>query len=305
MSTGETETTSEQPISEAEKLIEQGYQHLLTIAGTQNNRQAVDICKAAIGIFEQAMAAGEEIEQKREARRGLAATYSQLGHQQRYAKNYPAAVAAFSEALKLNPTLADDYYYRARSFQKQGDEAAARRDFTEYLRRGEDDYLRSAAREQISSMTLKTGDNASQSAHWQQEGMRLTSEAGNVMHPRGDEAPNLPRAVAIYNKALDAFNRAVAADPKAMMAQIGLIGALSAQAECYTQMEEYDLAIDNYNRAFVVRPQPQYIFKRGEAYRAAGHQEQARADFERYIKEGNDRALKLQAQKYLEEKVKA
>lgn len=289
-------------LSEAEQLAEQGYRALLGVASAPAH-QALELCGGAIELFRRAIeAAGDDQEQRILARQGLAAAYSQLGHQQRYQSEHKAAITSLSEALKINPTLSEDYFYRAQSALKLGDEQAARKDFTEYLRRGEDDYLRQVAREQNAALVLKAEDNTAKAGHWQQEGMRLNAEAANAMHPRGEEEPAPARAVALYNKALDAFNKARESNPKEMMTQIGLITALSEQAECYLQMEEYDLAIDNYNRAYALRPLAQYIFKRGEAYRAGGYTAQARADFERYLKEGNDRSLKIQAKNYLEEK---
>jgi tetratricopeptide (TPR) repeat protein len=300
-----TNPAEAKPLSEAERLTEQAYQQLQRAGLVPTTPQAIEACNAAITIFRQALeAAADDLEQRREARQGLALTYSQLAHQQRYAGDHSAAVAAFTEALKLNPAQADDYFYRAQSFLKLKNEAAALKDFTEYLRRGEDDYLRLVAKEQSGALALKSQDSTIHAAHWQKEGMRLNSEAENLMKPRGEQAPEPKRAVAIYNRALDAFNKALQANPKDMMSQLGLLTALSSQAECYFEMEEFDLVIDNYSRAYSVRPQSQYLFKRGEAYRAAGHTEQARLDFERYLKEGNDLSLKRQAKKYLDEKIK-
>lgn len=293
------------PQSEVEKLSDQAYRQLQGAGVASHPAEAIAECNKAIELFRQALeAAGDDLDQHRLVRQGLASAYSQLGHQHRYANNYTAAILAFSESLKLNPAQSDDYFYRAQSYLKMGNEQAARRDFTEYLRRGEDDYLRFVAREQSAALVPKAADGGAQSAHWQQEGMRLNAEAANFMNPRGDAPPNPDRAVALYNKALDAFAKAFDAKPKDMMTQIAMISALSEQANCYLLMNEYDLAIDNYNRAYSVRPLPQYIFKRGEAYRTAGHLEQSRADFERYLKEGNDQALKRQAKQYLEEKRK-
>lgn len=291
--------------SETEKLCDQAYRQLQSVAGAQTSVQAIEGCQLAIEIFRQAQeAAGDDTEQRHFARQGLASAYSQLGHQQRYTNNHPAAITNLTESLKLNPTLFDDYFYRAQSYLKTGDTQAARKDFTQYLRWGEDEYLRFVADEQNAALVLKAEDGATRAAHWQQEGMRLNAEAATLMHPRGDARPEPARAVALFNKALDALAKALEAKPKDVMTQIALISALSEQANCYLEMSEYDLAIDNYNRAYNIRPLAQYIFKRGEAYRAGGHIEPARADFERYLKEGNEQALKQQAKQYLEEKPK-
>lgn len=290
-------------LSPVERLCEQGYQQLMKVAGAQTSAQAVELCNLALASFRQASElAGDDSEARRAARLGTVAAYSQLGHQYRYTANHAAAVKALSEAISLNSAQADDYFYRAQSYLKLGDVPAARQDFIEYLRRGEDEYLKQVAREQNAALVLNSDDGKAQAKHWQEEGIRLNAEAANFMQPRGEAKPDPARAVATYNKALDELAKALKVNPKEMMSQIATITALSEQASCYLEMEEYDLAIDNYSRIYAIRPLAQYVFKRGEVYRTAGHREQARADFELYLKQGNDRALKLQAQKYLEEK---
>lgn len=298
-------SVSDQPVSEVELLCDQGYRQLQGVATAQTPAQAVAICDQALENFQQALQiANDDLEQRRFVRQSLAAAYSQLGHQQRYANNHAAAIVALSEALKLSQALPDDFYYRARSQLKLGDEPAARADFTEYLRRGEDDYLNSVARQQIAALVFKSGDTKAKAGQFQQEGVRLNAEAASAMQPRGDAPPEPFRAVALYNRALAAFDNALQADSNDMMTRISLISALSQQADCYLQMNEYDLAVENFNRAYAIHPLIKYIFRRGEAYRAGGYIEQARADFARYLKEGNDATLKLQAKQYLEEKPK-
>ncbi|MEI6044695.1 MAG: hypothetical protein WCS37_10100 [Chloroflexota bacterium] len=294
-----------QAVSEAERLVEQGYRTLVGVAGVHAETEAFELCQTAIEIFRSALeAAGDDLGQRAMVKQGLAAAYSQLGHQQRYIGNHVAAITALTEALRFNPTLSEDYYYRAQSQLKAGDEQAARKDFTEYLRRGEDDYLRNQAKEQIATLALKAEDGTIRAKHWQDEGIRLNTEASSAMLPRGEALPEPARAAALYNKAQEALGKARELNPKDPLTKYALLAALSQQAECYLAMNEYDLAIDNYSRAYAVQPLLQHLFSRGEAYRAAGHLEQARADFEQYLMEGNDSALKLQAKTYLEEKPK-
>ena len=289
---------------EAQRLLEQGYAQLdglLELPPAQALQQA----DQALAIFKRVREIAQELSEdegqfRLAARRALAETYSQHGHQQRYLNNHADAVVDLSQGLRLNPDRAEDYYYRGLSYQAKGDLTQARKDLTEYLRRGELDVLRDRAKAYITALVPGKDDNQASLAHWKTEGMRLNTEASNFVNPRGaEEQPNWAAAAKTYNQAIEAFNHALEASSKDGMTRIGLIAALKEQAVAYRQMGEYDLALENYKRAEQLWPNSVYSFLKGETLTEAGHTALARAAFEQYLAEGDDRTLIAQAQKYL------
>lgn len=273
------------------------------VVEAKNPAEAIIFCTQALDLYRRAREkANDNAELEQQTRLGLGKIYSQRGHQQRYAHKHAEAVLDLTQALKLNPAFSDDYYYRALSHLKTGDGKAAKNDFTEYLKRGDDEYLRYAAREHLETLVPKKEDAKANLEYWRNQGTHFNSEATDAIHPRGEAQPDYSVAISYYNKAIEAFNKAIEASPTDMMAKLGLLTAFKDQAQCYRQIAEYDLAIEDYNRAMEVKANPQYIFERGETYRAAGHTDLARTDFEQYLKSGPNSSLKQQAQKYLTEK---
>ncbi len=293
-----------QALAEARRWLEEG-QQALEECSSLAPAQAIEQSDKALAAFKKARElAGDDPELGRAARLGVAAAYSQRGHQHRYAHNHAEALADLSQAIRLNPAGAEDYYYRALSYLAKGDQRLARNDFTEYLKRGESDYLRGVAREQLSALVPDKADSQASLSHWRNEGVRLNAEASSAANPRGEgeekTAPEWAKAVALYNKAIAAFDRALEANSKDVQTRIGLLAALNEQAEAYRQMGEYDLALENYNRARQVWPQPRQLFLRAETLWEAERKDLARAAFTEYLKQADDPSLRVQAEKYLQ-----
>jgi tetratricopeptide (TPR) repeat protein len=295
------ENSDAAPEHEAGRFLEEGEQ-FLAACDQLYPAPAIAQCDRALATFKRARElVGDDQELKRATRWAVATAYSQRGHQRRYARQHAEALTDLTEALALNPTLAEDYYYRALSYLAQGDQISARADLIEYLKRGENDFLRDVAKERLAGLVPDQADSKATLKHWYSEGVRLNTAASNAAHPPGDAAePEWAKAVALYNRAITAFDRALEANPNDMLTKMGLLAALIEQAEGYRYMEEYDLALENYRRAQQVRPQSRHIFLQGETWLEIGNMAQAYAAFEDYLKQGNDPTLRAQAQKYLQ-----
>lgn len=294
--------------SEFEKRFAQAEAIYLSVIEAKTPSEAVQICAKAIEAYNHAQrTADEKPEWQQQLRLALAKAYAQRGHQHRYQKNHLEAVKDLNKALELNPALADDYYYRARSYLVLGNEKAAKESLTEYLKRGEDEYLRHAAREQLDKLLPKKEDVKANLDYWRNQGTHFVSQASEALHPHGEEAqPDYDTAASTYNKAIEAFNKALEFAPNDMMTKFSLTAALRSQAECYQHLSEFDLAIADYNRLIEVQPtNAQAVFERGEIYRAAGHRDLAKNDFEQYLKTGKNPSSREQAKTYLDEKPKA
>ncbi len=305
---GETDSPALSPAQqEIQTLLTDGYT-ILDRLGELDPATAIGQCDAALSLFKRARElTGElptdELNFNLTVRRAIADAFSQRGHQQRYLYNHADALADLSQSLKLNPDRAEDYYYRAQSHLAKSNLAQARADFTEYLKRGNNDYLRDQAKAAISSMVPGKDDAKASLEHWYLEGLRLNSEANNIANPAGENvSADWPKTVARYNQAIEAFDRALEANSNHMMSKIGLIRALLDQAEGYRHMDEYDLALQNYDRAQQIRPNLRHLFLRAETLLEAGHPNLARPIFEDYLANGDEPALRVQAQEYLASK---
>jgi tetratricopeptide (TPR) repeat protein len=285
----------------ARQLIEEGYRFLDEANVTLSPRQAILNCEQALEKFKKAreLAADDE-ELLNQARAGLADAYSQRGHQQRYARSHKEAVADLSLALRFNPDLTEDYYYRALSYLEIKDQKNARNDFLQYLRYGKIEFLKLEANKRLEELAPK-GDQVALAAHMSQEGARLSSEATGLMHPPEGITPDPDGAVALYNRALDSFRKALELSPKDFLARMGLLAALKSQTEGYVLIQEYDLAIQNLSDSLNIKPDPQVLFQRAEIYRLVGQTQPAAVDFEEFLRSGNDPELKEKAQTALAE----
>ena len=260
---------------------------------------AIPLCTEAIEQFKlMRKIAGEDDDLLHVWSLSIAEAFSQRGHQFRYAKNYKESLPDLSQAVRYNPDLVSDYYYRALSYQHLGDQKAVRNDLTQYLRYGKDDYLRTEAQSRLNALVPQ--NNAPVKViHLGTEGARLASEASGLMNPGEGGLPNPDQAVYLYNQALVSFEKALELSPKDVLARAGKLTSLSEQAECYIAIQEYDLAIENYNQALELNANPRHLFRRGEVYRLAGQRELARRDFADYLKMGDDLDLKEQAKTLL------
>ena len=288
---------------EAQRLLDQG-QEALEKAIELPPEEAITLCGQALELFKQARElAVEDVQLKRGARLAVATAFSQRGHHYRYNRNYAGSLADLSQSLSLNPANAEDYYYRAMSYLRNSNSRQARIDLIEYLKRGENEYLRDQARARLAELAPGKDDPLAGSLHYRNEGMRLNSEAAKAAQQRTDEdRPDWLGSVRLYNQAIEAFNRSHELNPEDKLARIGLMTALKDQAEAYRQLEEYDLAVANYDRALEIQPASQYLFYKAETLLQAGHADLAKSIFQDYITTGKDPGLKARAQSYLASK---
>lgn len=285
---------------EAQRLLDEGQEVLETAAGLPPE-EAIRLCGQALDLFKQARElAVEDLQLKRDARLAVATAFSQRGHHYRYGRNFAGSLADLSQGLSLNPANAEDYYYRAMSYLRNSNPRQARSDLIEYLKRGENEYLREQAHARLAELAPGKEDPLAGSLHYRNEGMRLNSEAARTAQHQTDEArPDWLGAVRLYNQAIEAFNRSQELNPEDRLARIGLMTALKDQAEAYRQLDEYDLAVANYDRALEIQPASQYLFYKAETLLQAGHTDLAKSIFQEYIATGKDPGLKARAQSYL------
>ncbi len=285
---------------EAQRLLDQGQEALETAASVGPD-EAIKLCDQALALFKRARElAVEDPLLNREARVAVATAYSQRGHQQRYTSNFAGSLADLSQGLRLNPTNAEDYYYRALSYLGNGDPRQARTDLIEYLKRGENDFLREQARHRLTELAPGKDDPLASSLHWRNEGMRFNAEASQASQPRGEDAkPNWLTAVRLYNQAIEAFNKSMELNSADKIIRIGLMTSLKDQAEAYRQLDEYDLAVANYDRALELQPGSQHLFFKAETLFQSGHVELAKTIFQEYVSTGKDPGLKSRAQSYI------
>ncbi len=288
---------------EAQRLLDQGHQALET-AVELPPEEAIRLCGQALELFKQARElVVEDLQLKRDARLAVAAAFSQRGHHYRYNHNFAGSLPDLSQGLSLNPANAEDYYYRAMSYLRNGNPRQARTDLIEYLKRGENEYLRGLAHARLAELAPGKEDPLAGSLHYRNEGMRLNSEAAKTAQQRTDEErPDWLGAVRLYNQAIEAFNRSLELNPEDKLGRIGLMTALKDQAEAYRQLDEYDLAVANYDRALEIQPAGQYLFYKAETLLQAGHTDLAKSIFQEYINTGKDPGLKARAQSYLASK---
>lgn len=306
---GNDENNNEALASRVRALLDEGQAVLESLWEIVPPAKAIEQANRALEIFKKAREGVTELsetysELKVAVKLGIAETYSQRGHQYRYLHNHAEALADLSQALKMNQTKAEDYYYRALSYLAKGDLRQAKTDLTDYLKRGDNDFLRRQAKEQQAKLVPgQEDDQKDKILHWRNEGYRFNSEASSASQPRGDDAkPDWHKAIRLYNQAIDSFNRALEVNSADAMTKLGMIVALKEQAYAYRQVDETDLALDNYARANQLRADSEYAFLRGETLLEAGYLPEAKQALQQYLAQGGTLSNKMLAEKYLQAK---
>lgn len=287
---------------EIEALVKEGRKYIEEAAASLDSAVAITACDKAIEVLRRARElAGNDDELKAVIRLAAAQAYSQRGHQHRYTQNFKDAVSDLSLAIRYDPEYADDYYYRGMSYLKMNEEKQAVKDLNEFIRKADDNILKQDAEQILESLVSKENPQKVME-HWRSEGQRLTAEAGKYSTPPEGQKPDYATAVNLYNRALEAFEKAKKLAPKDMMNNISYLGALRSQADCYLALGEYDLAIVNLDKAINQQSNPNDVFKRGEAYFKIGKRAAAQTDLNLYLKTGKDPETIQLAQQYLAQK---
>jgi tetratricopeptide (TPR) repeat protein len=282
-----------------ENLLKESRNYLKEAAEAIDPQKGIATCDKAIEVLREARELADDNDELKAVVRGVAAqAYSQRGHQHRYAGNFRDAVSDLSLAIRYDPAYADDYYYRAISYFKLTEEKQAIRDLNDFIRKADDSILKEEAEKILATLVAKE-DPKKVMEHWRSEGQRLNAEASKYTTPPEGVAPEYAMAISYYNRAIESFEKARAIAPKDMMNNLSYLAALKSQADCYSILGEYDLAIVNLGKVIDQNPKVEDYFKRGEAYFKIGQKEAAKADFEMYLKLGKDPEYTEQIQQYL------
>ena len=185
------------------------------------------------------------------------------------AQNYEAAVAQYTEALKLKPDDALAYYKRGHAYRGMGERQKALLDFKQALELSKDTALRTAAAaclRQDPGCSVETNPRSfaatgaqppvkqAPAADPYEEGMRLYDA-------KQDQA------------AIPYFNQAITAQPRRAEAFVG-------RGMAYYALGQYAQAVEDFSTAIQLKPayEDAYIY-RGKAYRALRQPERANGDF--------------------------
>jgi len=182
-------------------------------------------------------------------------------------KDYPGAIAAFSEAIKLNPKDTDAYNERGMTRVNSGDLKGALADYNKSISLQPSDAYAYMGR---SFTHLKLQDKISAIAD--------VNQAINIAPNYA--LPHLILGVIHYNfgdtpKAVTTFNKA----SQLLTAQGNQSYAHASQALAFQISNNYSAAIDSYTKAIKANPKDAEIYSlRGDAYNGNGNIQKALAD---------------------------
>ena len=154
-------------------------------------------------------------------------------------KDYEAAIACFSEAIRLNPNDAIAYGNRGFAYGKTGDYERAIADFTEAIRLKPDFalayYDRADAYDNQGEYERAIDDYT--------EAIRLKPQMADAYNNRGS-AYLVQDA---YDRAIDDFTEAIRLDPEHAKAFVN-------RGAAHAEKDQYPLAIDDYTEAIRLNP---------------------------------------------------
>jgi tetratricopeptide (TPR) repeat protein len=265
--------------AEASAKAEQAEKERLAAAKPEEERKAKAAAEAEAGAKaeqaekERLAAAKAEEERRKQAEVQARARYSTLmsqGHTDINNGDYDRAIAAFSDAMRLDPKSALAFTNRGVVYERKGDMDRAIADFSEAIRLDPNYALASSNR---GIAYARKGDNDRAIADFN-EGIRLDpknvlafTNRGIAYGKKGDN----DRAIADYNEA-------IRLDPKNAL-------AFANRGIAYGKKGDNDRAIADFNEA--IRLDPNYalaFFNRGIAYGKKGDNDRAIADYSEAIR---------------------
>ncbi|MEL7243842.1 MAG: tetratricopeptide repeat protein [Cyanobacteria bacterium J06573_2] len=187
-------------------------------------------------------------------------------------KDYPGAIAAFSEAIKLNPKDTDAYNERGMTRVSSGDLKGALADYNKSISLQPSDAYAYMGR---SFTHLKLQDKISAIAD--------VNQAINIAPNYA--LPHLILAVIHYNfgdteRAVSTFNKA----SQLLAAQGNQSYAHASQALAFQVSTNYPAAINSFTKAIKANPKDSEMYSlRGDAYSRNGNIQKALADYEQAI----------------------
>lgn len=227
----------------------------------------------------------------------------QRGRSNAHQGNYDSAIADFTSALRLEPTLVDAYAQRGDAHRLKGDFPQALADYSTALRldpghaaallsRGQVHWLSHKYREAVTDYSallqldprhaaahhfrgkahLDAGDPRAAMADFT-EAQRLAPTSPWPCHDRGDAHV----ALGEHDRAIADYTQALHLNPQATLSYLRRADAYSAQAA-------YDRAVSDYTQALQLDPLNAAAYlSRGAAYRKLGKLDQAASDFTRAL----------------------
>jgi tetratricopeptide (TPR) repeat protein len=207
------------------------------------------------------------------------------GDQLRQQRDYPGAIDAFSEMLKIAPEQANGYLWRGFARQEGGDIEGALADYERTLQLDPDNAIAYHVRGQIWASRGLLDDAIADFTNAYQRDSRLRAEFAHLYaetYLRRAEAAGSRSAWAMKSadhdtKILEDFERAIALAPDPADAYLRRASYLSATAHHRDALADYD-------RVIALRPQDAAVFMaRADARRLAGDSAGAHADYAQAI----------------------
>src|SRR5215475_11361992 len=259
--------------AEASAKAEQAEKERLATVQAEEERKAKAAAEAeASATAEQAekerLAAKVEEERRKQAEAQARARYSTLmsqGHTDINNGDYDRAIAAFSDAMRLDPRSALAFANRGVAYERKGDMDRAIADFSEAIRLDPNYALASSNR---GIAYARKGDNDRAIADFN-EAIRLDPKNVPAFANRGiayGKKGDTDRAIADYNEA-------IRLDPKNAL-------AFANRGIAFGKKGDNDRAIADFNEAIRLDPKNALVFfNRGIAYGKKGDYDRAIADY--------------------------
>jgi len=180
-------------------------------------------------------------------------------------RDYDAAIQELTEAIKLNPKLAEAYAYRARAYNGKDDYDRGLYDSNEAIRLNKKLAMGYFARGSSYYYGKEDYDRAIADFN---EAIKLDPKFANAYTNRGIVFSDKNE----YDRAIADFNEVIKLDPKAY--------AYTNRGLAYSNKNDYDRAIADYNEAIKLDLEFAYAyFFRGLAYSNKNDYDRAIADF--------------------------
>ena len=211
-----------------------------------------------------------------EARARYAALISQ-GNADSKAGEYDRAIAAYNEAIRLDPKSAFAYVSRGDAYADKGDNDRAIADFNEAIRLDPKSALAFRSR---GVAYADKGDNDRAIADFN-KAIRLDPKSALAFRSRGDAYANKDD----YDRAIADYNEAIRLDPKSAL-------AFRNRGIAYAYKGDHDRAIADYSEAIRLDPKSALAFShRGVSYAYKGDHNRAIVDYNEAIRLDPNNAL--------------